>query len=180
MSAHLEAVRAAAHWFEAAADGFAPLVDEIAGAELVPIGEASHGTREFYEARAELTKSLIARHGFNIVALEADWPDADRAHRWVRHNSSDADAAAALGGFTRFPRWMWRNTEVVSFLSWLRAHNAPLDEAARVGFYGLDLYSSLAADDYFVAEQNARVVQNAEQYYRAMFGGRSRAATADT
>jgi erythromycin esterase-like protein len=248
MSAHLEAVRAAAHWFEAAADGFAPLVDEIAGAELVPIGEASHGTREFYEARAELTKSLIARHGFNIVALEADWPDAYRAHRWVRHNSSDADAAAALGGFTRFPRWMWRNTEVVSFLSWLRAHNAPLDEAARVGFYGLDLYSlhasaeaviaylhgvdpaaaslarrrygcfedfggdpqgygyatrvglsksceddvvtqlielrrragdytsrdgRLAADDYFFAEQNARVVQNAEQYYRAMFGGRS-------
>src|SRR5215207_8777981 len=93
-------------WFEGTADGLAPLVEAIGDARLVLIGEATHGTHEFYRTRAELTKALIAGKGFNLVAVEADWPDAYRVNRWVRHASADADAATALEDFTRFPRWM--------------------------------------------------------------------------
>jgi erythromycin esterase-like protein len=193
-----------------------------------------------------LTQTLIERHGFNAVAVEADWPDAYRADRWVRHASDDGTAGAALADFKRFPRWMWRNTVVVDFLDWLRDYNRDRDDARRAGFYGLDLYSlhgsidavltylrridppaaeraryrygcfehfgeepqsygyaaaaglsrsceddvvgqlvelqrrageyasrdgRLAIDDYFSAERNARLVRNAEQYYRAMFRG---------
>ena len=243
----VDAVRNAAVHFEIRPDGFGPLLDTIGDADAVLIGEASHGTHEFYEARAALTKALILGHGFNAIAVEADWPDAYRANRWVRHESQDTSARQALDDFTRFPRWMWRNTEVVSFLSWLRDYNEPRPPAERAGFYGLDLYSlhtsitavlsylrkvdpagaeraryrygcfedfgedsqsygyaatlgisrsceddvvaqlvdlrrrateyasrdgRIAADDYFFAEQNARLVQNAERYYRTMFGGR--------
>ena len=248
MTGHaIEAVRRAAAHFEPRPDGFGALLDHIGDAEFVLIGEASHGTHEFYQARAELTKALILGHGFNAVAVEADWPDAYRANRWVRHESGDRDAARALDDFTRFPRWMWRNTEVVSFLTWLREYNEPRPAADRAGFYGLDLYSlhtsinavlsylgkvdpagaeraryrygcfedfgedsqsygyaatlgisrsceddvvaqlidlrrraaeyasrdgRIAADDYFFAEQNARLVQNAERYYRTIVVGR--------
>jgi erythromycin esterase-like protein len=212
----------------------------------VLIGEATHGTHEFYRIRADLTRALIQRRGFTIVAAEADWPDAYRAHRWVRGAGEDQTAEEALSDFTRFPRWMWRNREVVRFLRWLRAENAGRAMDDRVGFYGLDLYSlhrsmsrvieyldkvdpaaaararqgyacfdvfgddvqsygyaaslnlarsceddvvqqlvdlrrraaeyaardgRIAADEYFAAEQNARVVCDAEAYYRAMFRG---------
>jgi erythromycin esterase-like protein len=245
--AALDAIRHAAVWFEPTTDGFDPLLESIGDARFVLIGEASHGTHEFYQIRAELTKALIARKGFNVVAVEADWPDAYRVNRWVRHASTDADAEAALSDFTRFPRWMWRNRDVVDFLSWLHAYNASKTAPSRTGFYGLDLYSlhtsieavltylrkvdpaaaararyryacfedfgedtqaygyaastglssscedeviaqllelrrratdyasrdgRIAADEYFFAEQNARLVRNAEEYYRAMFGGR--------
>jgi erythromycin esterase-like protein len=215
-------------------------------ATIVLIGEATHGTHEFYRYRADLTRALIERRGFAIVAVEADWPDAYRANRWVRRLGTDASPEQALDDFTRFPRWMWRNHEVVRFLRWLRAWNTDVTRDAHVGFYGLDLYSlhrsmaevigyldrvdppaarrarhgyacfdafgddvqsygfaaslnlqrscedeavtqlvelqrraaeyasrdgHVAADDYFVAEQNARVVRNAEVYYRAMFRG---------
>jgi len=243
----VEAVRAAAVHFESRPDGFGALLDRISGADFVLIGEASHGTHEFYHARAELTKALILGHGFNAVAVEADWPDAYRVNRWVRHESGDLTAIDALSGFTRFPQWMWRNVDVVTFLAWLRDFNEPRPPAGRAGFYGLDLYSMhasigavleylrkvdpegaeraryrygcfedfgedsqsygyaatlgisrscedevvaqlvdlrrraadyasrdgrIAADDYFFAEQNARLVRNAERYYRTMFGGR--------
>jgi erythromycin esterase-like protein len=213
---------------------------------VVLIGEATHGTLEFYRIRADLTRALIRQRGFNLVAVEADWPDAYRANQWVRLAGTDSTAEEALADFTRFPRWMWRNREVVRFLRWLRAENAERPQAGRVGFYGLDLYSlhrsiarvieyldkvdpnaatrarrgyacfdafgedvqlygyaaslsidrscedevvaqlvdlrrraaeyatrdgRIAADEYFVAEQNARVVRNAETYYRAMFRG---------
>src|SRR3954471_23285840 len=137
----VDVIRHAAVWFEPSVDGFGTLLDAIGDANLVLIGEASHGTHEFYQARAELTKALVHSKGFNIVAVEADWPDAYRANRWVRGIGSDPDAETALGDFTRFPRWMWRNRDVVAFLEWLRGHNASLDAIARVGFYGLDLYS---------------------------------------
>jgi erythromycin esterase-like protein len=215
-------------------------------ASLVLIGEATHGTHEFYRIRADVTRALIERRGFGIVAVEADWPDAYRANRWARLLGDDETAEAALGDFTRFPRWMWRNREVVRFLRWLRGYDAERALSARVGFYGLDLYSlhrsiacvieylekvdpqaallarerygcfdifgddpqtygyatsariapsceddvvrqlidlqrraadyaqrngHIAPDEYFVAEQNARVVQDAEAYYRAMFRG---------
>src|SRR5438132_8549917 len=139
MSEHdtIGVLRQAAVWFEPTPDGFGPLLDTIGDARLVLLGEASHGTHEFYRTRAELTKALILRKGFNLVAVEADWPDAYRANRWVRHASDDQDAESALEDFTRFPRWMWRNREVVVFLQWLRAHNDSRDGASRVGFYGL-------------------------------------------
>ena len=138
--ATLEAVRDAALWFEAGTDGLGPLLDAIGDASLVLIGEASHA-HEFYRLRADLTAALIERKGFNIVAAEADWPDAYRANRWVRLMSDDVDATAALSSFTRFPRWMWRNDVVVDFLQWLRANNANRAAAQPGGFYGPDLYS---------------------------------------
>jgi erythromycin esterase-like protein len=243
----VDTVRDAAVWFEPSPDGFGRLLESIRDARLVLIGEATHGTHEFYRTRAELTKALILRRGFNVVAAEADWPDAYRVNRWVQHASADPDAEAALGDFRRFPRWMWRNRDVVEFLDWLHAHNASRPAHLRTGFYGLDLYSlhasidavleylhkvdpaaaararyrygcfehfgedaqsygyaasiglsksceddvvaqlvdlrrraaeyasrdgRIAADEYFFAEQNARLVRNAEEYYRAMFGGR--------
>lgn len=243
----LDIIRRAAVSIETATDGFGPLLESIGDARLVLIGEATHGTHEFYRMRAEMTKALIARKGFNFVAAEADWPDAYRVNRWVRHASEEPNAEAALGDFTRFPRWMWRNRDVVDFLTWLRTHNSSRLVSERVGFYGLDLYSlhasidavltylrkvdpaaadraryrygcfedfgedtqaygyaattglsksceddvvaqlmelrrqaadyasrdgRIAADEYFFAEQNARLVRNAEEYYRTMFGGR--------
>jgi erythromycin esterase-like protein len=224
-----------------------PLLEMIdPSAAIVLIGEATHGTQEFYRIRADLTRALIQKRGFGIVAVEADWPDAYRANTWVRLLGADDTAESALADFTRFPRWMWRNREVVRFLRWLRAENSMRDAATRVGFYGLDLYSlhrsmsrvvdyldqvdpsagrrardgyacfdafgddvqrygyvasldlgkscedevveqlmelrrraaeyagrdgRIAADEYFAAEQNARVVCDAEAYYRAMFRG---------
>ena len=210
------------------------------------IGESTHGTHEFYRIRADVTRALVERRGFTVVAVEADWPDAYRANRWVRLLGDDESAETALSDFTRFPRWMWRNRQVVRFLRWLRGHNAERPLPERVGFYGLDLYSLhrsmacvieyldkvdpaaariarrrygcfdvfgedpqayghaaftrvtrscedevveqlialqqsaiayaqrdgwIAADEYFVAEQNARVIKDAEAYYRAMFRG---------
>jgi erythromycin esterase-like protein len=224
-----------------------PLLDLVGDAELVLLGEASHGTHDFYHERTEVTKRLIVERGFNAVAVEADWPDAYRVNRYVRGEGEDADANAALSGFERFPTWMWRNTVVLEFVEWLRANNASRSERDRTGFYGLDLYSlfnSMAAvvryldevdpdaaqraryryscfehfgedsqaygytasfdlsrscedeainqlmelqkrgmnylrssdgnrvDDFFDAEQNARLVRNAEEYYRSMFRGR--------
>src|SRR5436305_10239814 len=93
---------------------------EIAGdAQFVLIGEASHGTHDFYKTRAELTQRLIAEKGFRAVACEADWPDSFRVHRYVTGRGNDADANAALSDFRRFPAWMWRNTVVVEFVEWL-------------------------------------------------------------
>jgi erythromycin esterase-like protein len=250
----VDAIRRAAAPFASVEDGATSLVQAAAGAQLVLIGEATHGTHEFYALRAELTSRLIAEHGFNLVALEADWPDAYRINRFVRA-AGDADAAdagetaqSALDDFTRFPRWMWRNREVLAFVAWLREHNRRRPAAERTGVYGLDLYSlhrsidavlaylrkvdpaaarqareryacfehfgndpqaygyassfglsqacedevtaqlaelrrrameyanrdgRIAEDEYFFAEQNARLVANAETYYRAMFAGRS-------
>jgi erythromycin esterase-like protein/predicted phosphoribosyltransferase len=225
------------------------LFDLVGDARFVLLGEASHGTHEFYAARARMTQRLIEEKGFCAVAAEADWPDAYRVDRYVRGRSNDATAEEALRGFERFPTWMWRNTVVVDFVGWLRERNDRVgDERAKAGFYGLDLYSlhrSIheviaylervdpaaaarareryscfdhfsgsdgqaygfaaafgagescerevveqlvdlqrhaleyarrdglpAQDELFFAEQNARTVKAAEEYYRAMFSGR--------
>jgi erythromycin esterase-like protein len=243
----LDLVRDAAHPLTGASHDYDPLLDLAGDAQFVLIGEASHGTHEFYRERAVITRRLIVERGFNAVAVEADWPDAYRVNRYVRGDDSAADAEAALSGFRRFPTWMWRNAEVLDFVGWLRTYNDARAERARVGFYGLDLYSlftsmtvvldyldkldpeaarharfryacfdqvgedpqaygwaasmdlsascedevvsqlvelrrraseyvrregRLAADEYFAAEQNARLVANAERYYRTMFRGR--------
>jgi erythromycin esterase-like protein len=217
------------------------LLNAIGSARFVLLGEASHGTREFYRERAEITQRLILERRIDAVAVEADWPDAYRVHRYVTGRSTDLNAAQALEGFERFPSWMWRNTEVSRFVEWLRNHN--LSSPSQVGFFGLDLYSlfrsmtqvldyldrvdptaahrararyacfdhvredgqaygygtslglmrscegevleqlrelyqrSLSREEkdpeaLFHALQNARLVRNAEAYYRSMFGGR--------
>jgi erythromycin esterase-like protein/predicted phosphoribosyltransferase len=221
------------------------LVERAAEASFVLIGEATHGTHEFYRDRAEITKRLIAEAGFTAVAVEADWPDAYRVNRYVRGESDDDGPDEALSDFRRFPVWMWRNTVVEEFVGWLREHNDSLPgEDAKAGFYGLDLYSLhrameavvahledvdpeaaarareryscfdhfgpdpqvyayeaglagaepcereaveqlvelqvgtiddtlLGEDRHFYAEQNARLVANAERYYRAVYRGGS-------
>ena len=119
------------------------LFDLVGDAHLVLIGEASHGTAEFYAARAGMTRRLIEERGFCAVAAEADWPDAYRVNRYVRGRGDDVTAEEALRGFERFPAWMWRNAAVLEFAGWLREHNdrSGSDERAKAGFYGLDLYS---------------------------------------
>jgi erythromycin esterase-like protein len=244
-----DAIGEASHLLTGAPEDFDPVLRLVGDARFVLLGEASHGTHEFYRIRAEITKRLIREKGFTSVAVEADWPDAYRINRYVRGRSADGDAAEALSGLRRFPQWMWRNADVLDFVGWLRAHNDTLPEARRAGFYGLDLYalhSSIQAvlaylgvvdpeaarrareryscfdhfgadpqaygyaaslglspsceaavvaeltdlrraapeyarrdgrlepDDFFYAEQNARLVRNAERYYRAMFGDRTK------
>ncbi|MFN3944947.1 MAG: protein-L-isoaspartate(D-aspartate) O-methyltransferase [Allosphingosinicella sp.] len=142
--------------------GFAEAFDRFADARVVLLGEASHGTSEFYRARAAITRRLIERHGFNIVAVEADWPDAAQVDRFVRHRPGREGEDAA---FRRFPTWMWRNRDVDMFVRWLRGRNAPLPPENMVGFYGLDLYnlgaSMRAVIDYLddVDPEAARVAR---------------------
>ena len=122
----------------------ADVLDDLIGdARVVLIGESSHGTHEFYAARAEITKWLITEKGFNAVAAEADWPDAYRVNRYVRGLGDDGSPEEALRGFERFPAWMWRNTVVHDFVGWLRWHNGrcAAEDRRQTGFYGLDLYS---------------------------------------
>ncbi|HDR9289051.1 TPA: protein-L-isoaspartate(D-aspartate) O-methyltransferase [Burkholderia multivorans] len=168
---------------------FADAFDHLADKRVVLLGECSHGTTEFYRARAAITRRLVERHGFNIVAVEADWPDAAIVHRYVMLDERrDADPP-----FQRFPTWMWRNEEFAAFVEWLRAHNGRTRRDARCGFHGLDMYSlsasveavldyldrsdpnaariARAGDDdlHFDATQNARLVASAERYYRTMY-----------
>jgi erythromycin esterase-like protein len=117
---------------------FAEAFDRYAGCRVVLLGEASHGTSEFYRARAAITRRLVERHGFRIVAAEADWPDTAVIDRHVRHREPNPEAAVP---FTRFPTWMWRNAEVAALFRWMRQWNAGRALEARAGFYGLDLYS---------------------------------------
>lgn len=113
----------------------------VANKRLVLLGEASHGTHEFYDLRAALTRRLVSEHGFAAVAVEGDWPDALRADRYIRGLGDDERSEEALSAFERFPRWMWRNEDVASLIDWLRAYNLERVENERIGFYGLDLYS---------------------------------------
>ncbi|WP_133137941.1 erythromycin esterase family protein [Legionella rowbothamii] len=222
------------------------LMEQIGDARFVMIGEASHGTHEFYQTRIEITQKLIQKKGFMAVAIEGDWPDAHRVYRYIQGRSDVDDNKSALGDFKRFPTWMWRNTTMPPFLKWLREYNDLPSTVNKVGFYGLDLYSinasmqavinyltkvdpkaaeqakkryacfdhlnvdpqmygyltnirikkscivevletlyelqhnafkfmqnkdERAEDDYFFAAQNARLVKNAEEYYRSMFEG---------
>jgi len=244
-----DTLRDAIHPLSGTAGEYDRLIDSIGTSKFVLLGEATHGTHEFYEARANITKRLIEEKGFTAVAVEADWPDAYRVNEYVRGAGHYADSLQAMAGFQRFPSWMWRNTDVVDFVAWMRGHNDALSASElKAGFYGLDLYSlytSIAAvlryldkvdpeaaqrarkryscfeqfgentqaygyaagmgfvescegqvvseltelqrraaelaqrdgrvaeDEFFFAEQNARLVKNAEEYYRSMFRGRS-------
>jgi erythromycin esterase-like protein len=251
-----ELVREIAQPLSGSPNDYDELLELIDNARFVLLGEATHGTHEFYSERATITKRLIAEKGFSILAIEADWPDSARVHRYVRGlpalagATADTNADQALSGFRRFPTWMWRNRVVVELVEWLRGFNKNIDpKQAPVGFYGLDLYSlhtsieavlkyldkadpeaarrarlryscfdhfsrkrqeygyattvgaiescekavveqlvelqqkateflsrdgEVAAEEFFFAEQNARLVKDAEEYYRAMFRGRVR------
>jgi erythromycin esterase-like protein len=237
-----------AHPISGAGTDYDALLRLVGDAHVVLLGEASHGTHEFYRERAAITKRLIGELGFNAVAVEGDWPDAYRVNRFVRGESDDGTAEVALGDFKRFPQWMWRNADVLDFVGWLRASNDALPaNAQKAGFYGLDLYSlhasieavigyldrvdpeaaararrryscfdhfagteeygiaaglglsascerevleqlvdlrrnaaafatrdgGIPGDAWFYAAENARLVQNAEAYYRGMFSGRT-------
>ncbi len=136
-------VRANAAPLEGIPADFDPLLDRIGDARIVMLGEASHGTAEFYAFRAQLTRRLISEKGFDMVAIEGDWPDAARVNRFVTGENAHErpeDALSALEGFKRFPTWMWRNTVVLDFVDWLRNHNARHPERM-THFYGLDVYS---------------------------------------
>ena len=122
---------------------FGRLFDRFADRRVVLLGEASHGTSEFYQARAAITRRLVEHHGFNIVAVEADWPDAAAVDRYIRQRPA---VASSEPPFQRFPTWMWRNTDVQAMIAWMHEHNARIpDMEARVGFYGLDIYNMSAS-----------------------------------
>jgi erythromycin esterase-like protein/predicted phosphoribosyltransferase len=224
------------------------LIEGIGDARVVCLGEATHGTHEFYRERAFITRRLISEKGFAAIAIEGDWPDVYRVNRFVRGASTDEDTVQALGDFGRFPTWMWRNADALDFVGWLRTFNDDRPEPLRAGLYGLDLYSlrasmhavlayldkvdppaariarrryacfdqfgehmqdyayaagsglhpscerevvsqlldlhrqraayasrngRVAPDEFFYAQQNARLVRNAEEYYRTMLDGRA-------
>jgi erythromycin esterase-like protein len=162
-------LRAAVHVLKGAAHDYDPLLQLVDDARFVLIGEASHGTHEFYRERAQITKRLIREKGFNCVAVEADWPDAYRVNRYVRGRGGDADAIEALAGFQRFPTWMWRNADVLDFIGWLRSHNDMVRPGrSKVGFYGLDLYSlhaSIAAVIAYVDKVDPEAAKRARHRY---------------
>jgi len=136
-------VRESAHALSSANGDYAPLLDLADDSQFVLLGEATHGTHEFYRARAEMTKRLIRERGFNAIAVEADWPDAYRINRFIRNLSADEEAFEALDDFKRFPTWMWRNADILDLIGWLREQNRHLlrDEGRQVAWFGLDLYS---------------------------------------
>lgn len=138
----VELMRRSAHTLTGGERDYDPLMEQIGDARFVLLGEATHGTHEFYRERARITRRLIEEKGFNIVVLEADWPDAYKVNEYVRGQSNDRSAEEALSAFKRFPRWMWRNRDFASFIDWLRSYNNALpDASARVGVYGMDVYS---------------------------------------
>lgn len=144
---------------------FGAMFDRFGDAKVVLLGEASHGTSEFYRARAEISRRLIERYGFNIVAVEADWPDAATIDRTVRHRDW---RSGELSAFERFPTWMWRNREFDGFVHWLRARNERLPYERMCGFYGLDLYNlsgSMQAVIEFLEREDPELASLAHRRY---------------
>jgi erythromycin esterase-like protein len=152
-----EIARAAQPLSFTAAEEYDELLTQIGNARLVLIGEASHGTHDFYRERARITRRLIEEKQFAAVAIEGDWPDAYRVHRYItgHEGAADQNANDALSGFRRFPAWMWRNMDVLAFVEWLHDYNQQAKPA--VGFFGLDLYSL-----YTSAEQVLRYLDSHE------------------
>ena len=145
-----------------------PLLDRIGDARFVLLGEASHGTADYYRWRAQLTRRLITERSFSFVGVEGDWPDCFRVNRWVKDREHpDQSAREVLNRFDRWPTWMWANEEVADFVDWLREHNRRT--GGDVGFYGLDVYSlwdSLRAIVDYVAEHDSHALEAAYDAYR--------------
>jgi len=156
---------------------FGAMFDRFGDARVVLLGEASHGTSEFYRARAAISKRLIERHGFNIVAAESDWPDAATIDRYVRHREPRKGEQNA---FERFPTWMWRNHEFDWFIRWMRRHNERRDYESMVGFYGLDLYNlngSMRAVIDFLEREDPEAAKVARKRYVWSPGPKTRSVT---
>src|SRR5215212_8074279 len=117
-----------------------PLIDAIGDARFVLLGEASHGTSEFYTRRTELSKRLIIEKGFSFIGVEGDWPDCYAVNRYVKGFAGES-AEEVLHAFSRWPTWMWANREIVDLAEWMRDHNSRLPSDKQAGFYGLDVYS---------------------------------------
>jgi len=146
-------------------DEFGRVFERFGHAKVVLLGEATHGTSEFYRARAAISRALIERHGFNIVAVEADWPDAARIDGFVRHRTPEPSEQQA---FARFPTWMWRNVEVHDFVLWLRTHNLRHAPDSCVEFRGLDIYSlgsSIAAVLAYLDKNDPESAKEARRRY---------------
>ena len=156
------------------------LLEGTRNCRVVLLGEATHGTHEFYKMRAEITRRLIEEQGFNAVAIEADWPDAYQVNRYVRAMDGANSVLESLAGFRRFPHWMWRNKDVVEFLDWLRKHNTSRHGSGHpAGFYGLDLYSlhdSIDAVLNYLAKVDPTAARRMARWYGCFdnFGGNPR------
>src|SRR5215204_776962 len=136
-----EKINAHAHKLENS-DDLSPLLEWIGDAQFVLLGEASHGTSEYYTWRARLSQRLIREKGFSFIAVEGDWPDCYEVNRYVKgYRGSGINAHEVLRVFERWPTWMWANEEIAELAKWLRQHNDGLPQEERVGFYGLDVYS---------------------------------------
>src|SRR5438552_514299 len=162
----VDAVRDAACLLGGSRKDYDELLELAEGVKFVCLGEATHGSHELYRERARITQRLIVEQGFNAVVVEADWPDADRANRWVQGRSDDTDAEEALAGFRRFPTWMWRNTVVVDFIGWLRERNERMQKPAL--FHGMDLYSlynSLDAVVRYLSRVDPEAAERARERY---------------
>lgn len=139
---YLKALERLIHPFKGKPEDYQHVLNDIGDARFVLIGEASHGTHEFYQIRAELTRYLIQEKGFNAIAIEGDWPDAYTLHSYVQGKSSLESSFEALKDFKRFPAWMWRNEMILNFVAWLKLYNDSIsNENDKIGFYGLDIYS---------------------------------------
>lgn len=143
-----EAVRIHAKPFGSPAD-LAPILEAIGNAKIVMLGEASHGTSEFYTVRAELSKRLIQEKGFSLIAVEGDWPSSHQVNRFIKGYGHEGKTAhEVLQAFSRWPNWMWANEEIADFIVWLKEHNTQSD--AKTGFYGIDIYSLWESMDEIV------------------------------
>lgn len=147
-----------------------PLYDRIGDARIVMLGEASHGTHEYYTWRAEITKKLIEDKGFNFIAVEGDWPDCYNVNRFVKGYNTDTNSAIeVLQSFNRWPTWMWGNWEIAALASWMRRHNSGLPANKKVGFYGLDVYSlweSMESIMEYLKKTDPLTLKVAEEAYR--------------
>lgn len=149
---------------------YAPLVERIGDAQIVLLGEATHGTHEFYQIRAELSKQLIVEKGFNAIAIEGDWPDAYAVQQYT-HGQGYTQARDALACFDRFPTWMWRNVPILEFAEWLHSYNQTIASQQSVGFYGLDVYSLYRSIEVILHELkkiDPVVAREAESYYACL------------
>lgn len=166
-------VRQRACPFSGQMNEFDSLMEMIGNTSVVLIGEASHGTHEYYKTRIDLTKRLITERGFNLIAAEADWPDTWLVNRYVKGQSKAKNANEALGGFQRFPTWLWRNADILAFVEWLKEYNDQIKQyEKKVGFYGLDLYSlyrSAAVVIEYLESVNPEAAIRARQRYACLF-----------
>ncbi|CAA9359634.1 MAG: Protein-L-isoaspartate O-methyltransferase [uncultured Gemmatimonadetes bacterium] len=140
-------IRAAARPITGSANDYDPLMAITRDASFVLLGEATHGTEEFYRERARITRRLAEEQGFTAMAIEGDWPGAERVNRYVRGLGTDRTAVQALSGFSRFPEWMWPNAPIRDLVEWMRGYNAGKPATAQIGFYGMDLYSLTESAD---------------------------------